>query len=125
MVFLKTWNCLFFGIFRLQQNTGIRKMSDSSLSNNQQPQIVKQMNNSNGNNPSSYNADGTRDATSDFSAHVSTETIIMAGNDTEMRIVSCDSHNYPQQFLGVPPPPAFANHFNTNIDTNATDKSQQ
>lgn len=102
-------------------------MSDSSQTNNQQPQIAKQMDNSNGNTPSSYNADGTRDATSDFSARISTETIVMAGNDTEMRIISSDSHNskYPPQYLGLPPPPAFANHFNTNIDTNATDKSQQ
>lgn len=100
-------------------------MSDSSQANNQQPQPVKQIDNSNGNTPSSYNADGTRDATSDFSAHISTETIVMAGNDTEMRIVSSDSHNYPPQFSGVPPPPAFANHFNTNNDTNVTDKSQQ
>lgn len=63
------------------------------------------------------NNDGARDATSDFSAVISTETIVMTGTDSEMKIVPT---NYPPQYLGVPPPPAFVNHFSTSNESNET-----
>lgn len=51
--------------------------------------------------------DGTRDASNDF-AVMNAETIVLSGNDREMKIV--ESAYGAEQFM-VPPPPSFANHF--------------
>ncbi|XP_031616457.1 uncharacterized protein LOC116336626 isoform X4 [Contarinia nasturtii] len=49
------------------------------------------------------------------------ETIVMTGNDVEMKIKT----NYPPEFKGVPPPPAFANRFDIEENPTTTKSEEQ
>lgn len=62
-----------------------------------------------------------RDAASEYSI-ANTETIIMTGNDVEMKITT----TYPPEFHGIPPPPAFTNSNDTvNEPNESTPKSDE
>lgn len=64
--------------------------------------------------------DGSRDATSDYSI-ANTETIIMTGNDVEMKIQA----TYPPEFHGIPPPPAFVNRMDITNEANTSSAKSQ
>lgn len=61
-----------------------------------------------------------RDAASAYSI-ANTETIVMAGNDVEMKI----QKSYPPEFRGIPPPPAFVNRFEVETEPNTSAKSDE
>lgn len=47
------------------------------------------------------NGDGTKDAASDFSTIINSETVYVSSNDKEMKILQTSS-----EYHGVPPPPS-------------------
>lgn len=54
-----------------------------------------------GQRPDRGNGDGTKDAASDFSAIINSETVYVSSSDKEMKIMQTSS-----EYHGVPPPPA-------------------
>lgn len=61
------------------------------------------------------NVEGIHDESSDYSI-ANTETVVLAGNDVEMKI----QRSYPPEFHGIPPPPAFVNRFDIGIEPNTS-----
>lgn len=59
------------------------------------------------------NVEGAHD---DYSI-ANTETIVLEGNDAEMKI---QRRSYPPEFHGIPPPPAFVNRFDIGIEPNTS-----
>lgn len=57
---------------------------------------------------------GSRDAASEYSI-VNSETVVMTGNDIEMKIKSSNP-----EFRGIPPPPAFVNRFEPSNEPNSS-----
>lgn len=64
--------------------------------------------------PNILNANGSREASAEFSNVYLYQNGNEAGanesDSTELK--TFESSNYPPQYHGVPPPPAFVNHFN-------------
>lgn len=58
--------------------------------------------------------EGSRDAASEYSI-VNSETVVMTGNDVEMKIRSINP-----EFRGIPPPPAFVNRFESSSEPNSS-----
>ncbi|XP_031616456.1 probable serine/threonine-protein kinase DDB_G0291350 isoform X3 [Contarinia nasturtii] len=108
--------------------------------NNQTSNVHQNSNNNNNNNSGSLNrftktkhimqqsnlvemsvADDVESRDEAEYAIANAETIVMTGNDVEMKIKT----NYPPEFKGVPPPPAFANRFDIEENPTTTKSEEQ
>lgn len=67
--------------------------------------------------------DAGRDAASDSTAAIHSETVIVCGNDSEMKTVQS---SYSSEYFNVPPPPAVLNNFTSPdaiVSSEKTDKT--
>lgn len=96
---------MFFSVFvfRHHQHTNNRKSGESFAQ-------------STSNNETVVASNGTRDASIDFSTLATSET-----TETELKTMQS---NYPPQYHGVPPPPAFVNHFSETNDDQSADQQK-